>query len=198
MEGLVSVDRIHALPAEWAERVQARIDSAAAKLIPALFANPVMSAADIEVAVATSAPQVYAAIQRLEDANVIHEITGRKRDRVWVAGDLIDELGDLDRRIRKLFNDADSKGAALASIGRILRKTYGLGVGSSVPQQLFSDAALFAGVSTEGPMPERGRRIVEAAGLDWTTAHYSTGSTVTLAGLNRVLDALLVLAGRTR
>jgi hypothetical protein len=49
-------------------------------------------------------------------------------------------------------------------------------------------------------MPQRAQRIVEAAGLQWTEVHDSTktpsrgGSTVTLAGLNRVLEALLLLA----
>jgi Fic family protein len=196
VEGLVSVDRIHALPDAWAERVGARADSAAAKLIPILFATPVISAADVETAIGVSTPQVYAALEQLEAAEVIHEITGRKRNRVWVASDLMDELDDLDRRIRALFNDADSKKVALANIGRVLRASYELGVGSSVPQQLFTDGARFAGVSTEGPMPERARRIAEAAGLPWTAAHFSAGSTVTLAGLNLVLESLLVLEGR--
>lgn len=196
VEGHVSVERIRELPVAWAARVPSRSDSTTAKLVPAFFANPVMTTSDIEAVVATSPPQIYAAIGRLEAAGVIHEITGRKRDRVWVASDLMEELDDLDRRIRKLFNDADSKSAALSSIGRILRRRYDLGVGSSVPQQLFTDAAHFAGISDKGAMPERARRIVQAAGLEWTTAHYSAGSTVTLSGLNRVLDALLVLSAR--
>jgi Fic family protein len=198
-EGRVSVERILAFPGEWVSRVQARADSAAAKLIPAFFSNPVMSASEVESLVPASTPQIYNAIQRLEEADVIHEITGRQRDKVWVATDVLDELDDLDLRIRNAFDDADSKGIALARFEAILGHPYPLGVGSSVPSRLFTDAARYAAVSDAGSMPERARRIVEAAGLEWTSAHDSTtsaskgGSTVTLAGLNRLLDALMLL-----
>lgn len=199
-EGRVSIDRIRMFPSEWAERVGARSDSAAARLIPAFLANPVMSAGEIEAFASASTPQVYSAIQRLEDAEVVREVTGRKRDKVWVASDILDELDDLDLRIRTAFDDADSKRVALERLGRLLEQTYDLGVGSSVPSRLFTDAARFARVSDEGSMPERAQRVVEAAGLHWTEQHDSRktpsrgGSTVTLAGLNRILEALLILA----
>ncbi|WP_290802897.1 hypothetical protein [Herbiconiux sp.] len=45
--------------------------------------------------------QTYAAIDRLVEAGVIREITGRKRDRVWMAAELLAELDDLDRRIQQ-------------------------------------------------------------------------------------------------
>jgi len=44
--------------------------------------------------------QTYAAIDRLVEAGVIREITGRKRDRVWMASGLLGELDDHDRRIQ--------------------------------------------------------------------------------------------------
>jgi hypothetical protein len=200
IEGRVSVERIRRLPEEWSDRVRARADSAATRLIPAFFETPVMSAADVESAVEGSTPQIYGAIQRLEEANVIHEITGRKRNKVWVATDLLAELDDLDLRIRTAFDDADSKGVALERLGRILGQTYELGVGSSVPSRLFTDAARYVRVSADGTMPERAERIALAAGLEWNASHDSRrtpsrgGSTVTLAGLNRVLEALVLLA----
>lgn len=98
-EGRVSVRRIAGLPDEWAQRSGARAGSSAALLLPALFDNPVLSAADIEQITTTALGQVYSAIRRLEGEGIVHEITGRKRDRVWVATDLMAELEDLDLRI---------------------------------------------------------------------------------------------------
>lgn len=100
-EARVSIARIKSFPDEWAIAAKARKGSAAATLIPALYDNPVMTTAVVESVAGVSLPQVYAAIDRLEEASVVREITGRKRDRVWVAADIVDELGDLDHRIYK-------------------------------------------------------------------------------------------------
>ena len=98
-EGLPSVRRIKRLPTEWAERADARRGSTAAALLPAFFDSPVMSAFEIEAITGTGSPAVYAAIARLEEDGIIHEITGRKRNRVWAASDLMEELDRLDARI---------------------------------------------------------------------------------------------------
>lgn len=47
-----------------------------------------------------STAAAYRAIDRLTSAGVIEEITGRKKDRVWVASEVMAELDDLDRRIQ--------------------------------------------------------------------------------------------------
>ncbi len=66
---------------------------------------------------------------------------------------------------------------------------------------MFTDAARRAGVSTEGTMPERAQRVVEAAGLNWDPTFDSRdtpsggGSTVTLGGLERLIEALQVRDG---
>jgi hypothetical protein len=38
-------------------------------------------------------------MDKLEDLEIVTEITGRKRDRVWAATDIMAELDDLDARI---------------------------------------------------------------------------------------------------
>ncbi|WP_197517258.1 hypothetical protein [Microbacterium karelineae] len=60
-----------------------------------------MAAREIERLSASSEQQTYRAIDRLVDAGFIREITGRKRNRVWVAAELLAELDDLDRRIAR-------------------------------------------------------------------------------------------------
>ncbi|MFT4229942.1 MAG: hypothetical protein QM602_06610, partial [Microbacterium sp.] len=54
----------------------------------------------------------YAAIDRLADAGVVTEITGRKRNRVWAAPDALGELEELDRRIQDAMRRRRSEGHA--------------------------------------------------------------------------------------
>lgn len=96
----VSIARIKALPEEWMAEIQPRTGSAAAALIPAFYDHPVMTVGEIEQYSGASTQATYTAIDRLADAGFIREITGRKRDRVWVASELLAELDDLDRRIQ--------------------------------------------------------------------------------------------------
>ncbi len=94
-----SIARIKVMPHEWMAELRPRAGSAVAALIPAFYAHPVMAAAEIEQRSGSSEQQTYRAITRLAEAGIIREITGRKRDRVWAAADLLAELDDLDRRI---------------------------------------------------------------------------------------------------
>ena len=98
-EGRVSVQRIKQFPQRWTEEADVRRRSTAALLIPAFFDNPVMSVTDIERIAGPVSQKLYNAISSLEGAGIIQEVTGRKRDRVWAAVDLMAELEDLDGRI---------------------------------------------------------------------------------------------------
>lgn len=95
-----SIARIKALPDEWMAEMRPRVGSAAASLIPAFYDHPVMTTRDIERRSGSSEQQTYKAVAQLAEAGFIQEITGRKRDRVWVAAELLAELDDLDRRIQ--------------------------------------------------------------------------------------------------
>src|SRR3954452_11142210 len=100
IESRTSIERIKQLPEEWMAELKPRKGSAVANLLPMFFDHPVMNADELERCSGTKTVQTYAAIDRLVDAGVIREITGRKRDRVWMASDLLGELDDLDRRIQ--------------------------------------------------------------------------------------------------
>lgn len=99
-EGRSSVERIRGMPAEWMSRLAVRADSTVASILPALFTNPIMTSEQAMVVAGTSHPQVYAAMSRLQEAEIVTEITGRKRDRVWASTDVMAELDDLDARIQ--------------------------------------------------------------------------------------------------
>lgn len=101
-----SIARIKVLPEIWAAELRPRAGSAAAALIPAFYDHPVMAATELERRSGSSEQQTYKAVSRLEEAGFIQEITGRRRNRVWVAAELLAELDDLDRRIQREMRDA--------------------------------------------------------------------------------------------
>jgi len=48
-----------------------------------------------------------AAIDRLRNAGIVRPLTERKRNQIWGAGALLDELDDLDLRIQVRARSAD-------------------------------------------------------------------------------------------
>ncbi|MFC8683396.1 Fic family protein [Microbacterium ureisolvens] len=105
IESRASIEALRELPPEWRSLVDASPGSATDRLLTALLDDPVMSGEDAIAALGSTAATAYAALDRLTDAGVIAEITGRKRDRVWAANDVIGELDDLDRRIQRRMLD---------------------------------------------------------------------------------------------
>lgn len=99
-----TIARLKAMPALWAAELKPRTNSAAAALIQAFYEHPVMRTGEIE-ATAGSPTAAYRAIDQLVDAGLIEEITGRKKDRVWAASEVIAELDDLDRRIEAAMHE---------------------------------------------------------------------------------------------
>jgi len=86
-----------------------RAGSAAASL-GAFYDHPVMGTAEIEASAGSAFSQVYRAIDQLVNAGFIEEITGRKRDRVWAASEVMAELDDLDRRIQAAMYEGKQDG----------------------------------------------------------------------------------------
>lgn len=92
--------RLAELPAQWRSAIGARTGSGAVKLLPFLFDNPVMTSDDAINELNGSAA-AYRAIEKLEASGIVREITGRKRDRVWVATEVMGELDSMDARIAR-------------------------------------------------------------------------------------------------
>ncbi|MFB8387792.1 Fic family protein [Microbacterium sp. NPDC055910] len=96
-----TIARLTAMPGEWRADLKPRAGSAAGILIDAFYDHPVMSVHEIDAATAgTTISQAYRVIDRLVEAGFLEEITGRKKDRVWAASEVLAELDDLDRRIQ--------------------------------------------------------------------------------------------------
>ncbi|MFS0853505.1 Fic family protein [Microbacterium sp. 179-I 3D4 NHS] len=96
-----TIARLNAMPAEWRAELRPRTGSVAALIIDAFYDHPVMAVHEInEAAGGANTSQTYRVIDQLTKAGFIVEITGRKKDRVWAASEVMAELDDLDRRIQ--------------------------------------------------------------------------------------------------
>lgn len=78
----------------------------------------------------------------------------------------------------------------------------GLGVGSSVPKELFDGICNRFGIDPSGTMPQQAQRIVTAANIPYNASNFDSrstpsggGSTVTLDGLRQIRQAVLILLG---
>ena len=87
------------LPEQWTATSRPRRGSSAAKLIASLLENPVLDARTAASITGTAPNKVYEALDRLESAGVVQELTRGSRNRVWVAPDVMDELDRLSERI---------------------------------------------------------------------------------------------------
>lgn len=98
-ESQITAGRLVEIPREWRAMVKARAGSAAAQLLAQLPTRPILSSDDALAIVDGPRSSVFAAINRLHDAGVLRPLTDRKRDQVWGASLILDELKDLSLRI---------------------------------------------------------------------------------------------------
>jgi Fic family protein len=94
-----SADRLAELPARWADAVKARRGSSARALVEGLLQNPILDIHRASASTGSTKIRTYEAIDRLQAAGVLDEITGARRNRIWVAGDVMTELRALEERI---------------------------------------------------------------------------------------------------
>jgi Fic family protein len=101
-ESRTTAHRLAEVPEEWLDMVgRVRAGSATAKLIALLPARPILSAEDASAAVDAPTSSVYAAIERLHEAKVLRPLSDRRRDQIWGASLILDELDDLGVRIAR-------------------------------------------------------------------------------------------------
>lgn len=95
----VSVDHLAMLPQLWQAKVHPRAKSSASKLINGLLQTPILDLRRAQLVTGSAPARTLEAIARLVDEGVLDEITGRSRNRVWVATDVMTELSELEDRI---------------------------------------------------------------------------------------------------
>ena len=99
IESRSTVSRLLELPAEWRARAHPRRGSVDERLIGALLASPVVTTNSAAQLTGGPRSSAFAAVNRLTDAGVLVELSGRKWGRVFAAGDVLDELDRLEERI---------------------------------------------------------------------------------------------------
>ncbi|UUW87944.1 Fic family protein [Nocardioides sp. WV_118_6] len=99
-EARASADLVAGLPVRWREQVGVpRAGSAPSLLVESLATHPIFTTDDVERRLGLPAPTAHRAVERLVAAGVVRPLTQRKRNQVWGAGALLDELDDLGVRI---------------------------------------------------------------------------------------------------
>jgi len=87
------------LVAEWAARLSARRDAAVWRLLPALVSQPAVTVRFVEQAVGVSNPTAQRAIDQLLDAEILNPASANRRNRVWLAEDVLTALDAFAARV---------------------------------------------------------------------------------------------------
>ena len=93
-------DQVAYLQQEWVQRAgRPRADSAAARLIALLPAQPIVSAPTIRAAIGTSQQQALVGLKALAEAGVVRQISEGSYDRQFAATELFDLVTAYEERI---------------------------------------------------------------------------------------------------
>ena len=87
------------MPTAWLAAARPRAGSAAERIINLLVTHPVLSAELAERLLGASSQSIYEAMDALERAGVVQELTNRQRNKVWGATAVLAELESLNLRI---------------------------------------------------------------------------------------------------
>ena len=97
--------RAQRIDIKWRQKLgRVRANSATDLLIRALLGAPVITVKSAAALIQRSFPQVNDAIQRLEQAGILHQISVGKRNRAFEAPDIIDAFTTLERRLADASN----------------------------------------------------------------------------------------------
>jgi len=99
--GRILVDDLETVQVEWRGRIRARQDSAAHRLVDILLRQPVIGAAAASAQLGISTVNAQVAIDRLVDANILTQITDGRRNRIWLAKDVVRVLDDFAARAKR-------------------------------------------------------------------------------------------------
>lgn len=99
--GRILVDDLETVQVEWRGRIRARQDSAAHRLVDILLRQPVIGAAAASAQLGISTVNAQVAIDRLVDANILTQITDGRRNRIWLAKDVVRVLDEFAARAKR-------------------------------------------------------------------------------------------------
>ena len=83
----------------WSERLASRRGSAARRLLPHLLNQPAINVAYAEAATGVALSAAQRAVGQLEEAGILTRAGGGRRNRAWIAQDVIDALDAFAERV---------------------------------------------------------------------------------------------------
>ncbi|HWJ65921.1 MAG TPA: Fic family protein [Nocardioides sp.] len=86
------VDDLDGIHDRWSERLPARRGSAARRLLPVLLSQPAINVAFVVGATGVALSAAQRAVEQLESAGILARSGGGRRNRAWVAPEVIDAL----------------------------------------------------------------------------------------------------------
>jgi Fic family protein len=100
LESRVTARHLDEIPGQWREEAGAlRADSAASRLLAVLPAQPILSVEEMVHAVGGAPSAIYNAVESLASVGILRPLTARKRNQVWGAAAILEELDALGNRI---------------------------------------------------------------------------------------------------
>ncbi|WP_231556407.1 Fic family protein [Cryobacterium sp. MLB-32] len=99
--GRILVADLETVQAEWRGRIRARQDSAAHRLLDILLRQPAIGAAEAAAQLGISTVNAQVAIDRFVDAGVLTQITDGRRNRIWLAEDVVGALDEFAARAKR-------------------------------------------------------------------------------------------------
>jgi len=102
IEAMETARHLHELGVQWHARLgRTRAGSAHIRLMQQLLAQPIITASEVEHILAVKSNVAYVAIDRLVEAEILQPLTDRKRNQIWAATELLNELDELNDRIHE-------------------------------------------------------------------------------------------------
>jgi len=93
------VDDLETVYEGWSERLASRQGSAARRLLPHLLNQPAVNIAYVEIATGVALSAAQRAVEQLEEAGILERVGGGRRNRSWIAQDVIDALDAFGERV---------------------------------------------------------------------------------------------------
>lgn len=95
------VDQLREVHAEWRTRLKVRIDSSAWRVSELLMRQPAVTSSLVSSELGISQSMSDRAIARLAEARILLEVSGNRRNRQWVAPEVLSALDNFARRAKR-------------------------------------------------------------------------------------------------
>lgn len=97
--GRALVDDLEQVYGGWTESLASRRGSAARRMLPHLLNQPAVTIAYVESATGVALSAAQRAVGQLEEAGILERAGGGRRNRTWIAPDVIDALDAFAERV---------------------------------------------------------------------------------------------------